>query len=206
MPAQAWVCSVEFDRCFVPAHGCPTKATLFTSTSVLTLNAWSNSSYLCSTLRPPSPLPQLENSNLTYCPIPAGQFAFSTTIPWGNHRALTTLTTRLRAVDPSINELLCIDVSTTPLDPQSDSLYGNAKIIFWATVALAIAYWVAVGLARIVSAWGRGITRHERKIWSRAQSAGFILASAISGERLGTSPALMRFCSCSIVHYHGYCF
>ncbi|RDB20150.1 hypothetical protein Hypma_012917 [Hypsizygus marmoreus] len=173
-------------------------ATLFTSTTVLTLDAWTNSSYLCSTLRPPSPLPALENVNATYCPIPAGPFALSSAIPWGRNRALTTLTTRLRAVDPSINELLCIDVSTTPLDPQPDSPYGQAKIIFWSTIALTIAYWALVGLARIVSAWGRGITRHEHGIWSRAQSAGFILASAISGERLATSPALLRFCTPSM--------
>ncbi|GLB34183.1 putative transient receptor potential (TRP) ion channel [Lyophyllum shimeji] len=173
-------------------------ATLFTTTSVLTLNAWTNSSYLCSTLRPPSPLPPVDNTTGNYCPIPAGDFAFSSSIPWGRHRALTTLTTRLRAVDPAINELLCIDVTTTPLHPRQDSPYGNAKIILWSTVALAIAYWIVVGLARIVSAWGRGTTRHEHGLWSRAQSAGFILASAISGERLATSPALMRFCTPSL--------
>lgn len=159
---------------------------------MLTLNAWTNSSYLCSALRPPSPLPPALNGG--YCPIPAGAFALSSTIPWGKHRALTTLNTRLRAVDPFSAELFCIDVSTTPLDPEPDNPYGRAKILFWATIALIIAYWVVVGIARIVSAWGRGITRHERRIWSRAQSAGYILASAISGERLATSPALMRFC------------
>ncbi|KAG6844527.1 hypothetical protein H0H87_006183 [Tephrocybe sp. NHM501043] len=171
-------------------------ATLFTSTNVLTLNAWTNSSYFCNTLRPPSPLPALDSTG-TYCPIAAGEFAFSTTIPWGNHRALTTLSTRLRAVDSSIQELLCIDVITTPLDPQPNSPYGQAKIIFWSTVGLSIAYWVIVGLARIASAWGRGITRHDG-LWSRAQSAGFIIASAISGERFATSPALMRFCTPSM--------
>ncbi|KAG6900422.1 hypothetical protein C0993_010810 [Termitomyces sp. T159_Od127] len=172
-------------------------ATLFTSTNVLTLNAWTNSSYFCSTLRPPSPLPVVNSTDGTYCPIPSGEFAFSTSIPWGDHRALTTLSTRLRAVDPSLQEVLCVDVITTPLDPQPDSPYGQAKIIFWCTVALAIAYWIVVGLARIVSAWGRGITRHDG-LWSRAQSAGFILASAISGERFATSPALMRFCTPSM--------
>ncbi|KAF8897887.1 hypothetical protein BD779DRAFT_1608372 [Infundibulicybe gibba] len=156
-------------------------ATLFTSTSVLTLNAWTNSSYLCSTLRPPSSL----SDNITHCPIPAGPFAFSSSVPWGSNRALTTLNTRLRAVDPFSDELLCIDVATTPLDPNSDRPYGRAQIILWATVGLTIAM-------------GRGITRPERSIWSRAQSAGFILASAISGERLATSPALMRFCTPSM--------
>jgi hypothetical protein len=98
-------------------------------------------------------------------------------------------------VDPFSKELLCLNVNTTPLDPgsQSQSPYGVASTIFWATVSLAILYWLVIGLARIVSAWGRGITRPGRSLWARAQSAGFIVASAISGERFATSPALMRF-------------
>jgi hypothetical protein len=174
---------------------------------VLTLSAWSNSSYLCTALRPPSPLPTLNSSNAAeaFCPIPLGPFAFASIIPWGNNRALTTLDTRLRAVDPFSNELVCIDVYTTPVDPEPGSPYGRANIILWGTAALAIAYWVVVGIARIVSAWGRGITRHDRGIWSRAQSAGFILASAISGERLSTSPALLRFCTLSVLKRCHFC-
>jgi hypothetical protein len=117
----------------------------------------------------------------------------SSTIPWGNQRALTTLTTRLRAVNPANHEVLCVDVVTTPLAPKPDSPYGDASIILWGTVGLTVAYWATVGLARIVSAWGRGISRHAG-IWSRAQSAGYIVASAISGERLSSSPALLRYC------------
>lgn len=106
-----------------------------------------------------------------------------------------TYYTRLHALDPSQNELLCIDIDTTLLVPGPvDSPYGHAHIIFWMTVALAIAYWVVVGLARLVSAWGRGSTRNGPGIWARVESAGFILASALSGERLASSPALMRFC------------
>ncbi|KAJ6587795.1 hypothetical protein B0H10DRAFT_1831452 [Mycena sp. CBHHK59/15] len=168
-------------------------ATIFTTTSVLTLNVWTNSSYMCASLRPPSPLAALTADESNYCPIAAGPFALSSAVPWGTSRPLTTLTTRLRAVDPFSNELLCLTVDTTPLDPSPNSPYGVAISIFWATVALAILYWVVVGIARIVSAWGRGITRPGRSLWAHAQSAGFILASAISGERFATSPALMRF-------------
>ncbi|KAF7335259.1 Membrane protein [Mycena sanguinolenta] len=171
-------------------------ATLFTTTSVLTLNVWTNSTYLCTSLRPPSPLTPLNDTTLnpTYCPLPAGPFALSSAIPWGTNRPLTTLNTRLRAVDPFSHELLCFDVNTTPLDPNGPhSPYGVASAIFWATVSLSILYWVVIGIARVVSAWGRGITRPGRSLWARAQSAGFILASAISGERFATSPALMRF-------------
>ncbi|THU88926.1 hypothetical protein K435DRAFT_729542, partial [Dendrothele bispora CBS 962.96] len=175
-------------------NGSSKLATLFTTTSVLTLNAWSNFSSFCDTLRPPSPLPTVENGDTDeFCPVSPGEFAFSTTVPWGSSRALTTLTTRISAVDPLTQELICIDVDTTPLNPSPDNPYGRAKVIFWATVALTIAYWVLVGFARIVSAWDRGITSKGKGVWARAQSAGFILASATSGERLATSPALLRF-------------
>ncbi|KAJ7755790.1 hypothetical protein B0H16DRAFT_1315397 [Mycena metata] len=170
-------------------------ATLFTTTSVLTLNVWTNSTFLCASLRPPSPLQPLNaNSTDYYCPIAAGPFALSTAIPWGTSRPLTTLNTRIRAVDPFSKELLCLTVNTTPLSPSGRfSPYGIAQAIFWATVSLAILYWLVVGIARVVSAWGRGISRPGRSLWARAQSAGFIVASAISGERFATSPALMRF-------------
>ncbi|KAK0190459.1 hypothetical protein F5146DRAFT_1044297 [Armillaria mellea] len=170
-------------------------ATLFTSTSILTLSAWSSSSYLCTNIH--SPDSELSVANDTnddyYCPIPAGPFALSAQIPWGSARSLTTLTTRLRAVDTFSNEMLCIEVETTPLDPTDNEPYGAAVAIFWGSVALAIAYWVVVGIARIVSAWNRGISRPGKGLWERVQSAGFILASAMSGERFATSPALLRF-------------
>lgn len=167
---------------------------MFTTTSVLTLTAWANSSYLCQNMRPPSPLPANVSSDGTYCPISSGPFGFASTIPMGNNRQLTTMITRLRAVDPLSRELLCLDTLTTPLSPQPGRPYGEASIIFWSTVGLAIGYWLLVGLTRIAFAWNRGTSRSGRGIWSRIQSAGYILASAISGERFATCPALLRFC------------
>jgi len=158
------------------------------------MNTFSNNSALCDSLLPPSPLPPL-GGNTTYCPIPAGQFALSTSIPFNTKNSLTTMDTELRAVDPSGNEILCLSVTTTPLHPGPlGSPYGNAHIIFWATIGLAATYWLIIGFARIISAWNRGFSRPGPGIWHRLESTGFILASAISGERLSTSPALMRFC------------
>lgn len=160
---------------------------------MLTFAVWDFSSFFCATVRPPSPLPQ-PNEQGNYCPLPAGPFAISTSISPGNGYELVTFYTRLRALDPSKNELFCLDLDTTPLRPGPlDSPYGRARSILWATVGLAIAYWVVVGLARLVSAWGRG-TRGGPGVWAKMERAGFVLASAISGERLATSPALMRFC------------
>lgn len=88
-----------------------------------------------------------------------------------------------------------MNLNTTILEPGvNGDVYGHANIIFWITVALAIGYWLVVGIARLVSAWGRGSTRMGTGLWARVESAGFILASAISGERLANSPALMRYC------------
>ena len=167
--------------------------------STLTFEAWMNSTYLCSSIRPPSPLPSTNNTVDMYCPISAGPFAFSTSIPWSSNHELTTQNIRLHAVDPYSNDLLCLDVQTTPLNQQLGSPYGRASIIFWSTVALAIAYWLLVGIARLASAWGRGSNRSGPGFWPKVESAGYILASAISGERLATSPALMRFCESQVI-------
>jgi hypothetical protein len=180
-------------------------ATLFTSTSVLTLGLWTNSSYFCASLRPPSPNNTTPDPRNFFCPLAPGRFAFSIQIPWGSDRALTTIETRLRAVDPVGNEYFCLVTDTTPLDPILDGgpdtgkrPYGRAQIILWATVGLTLAYWLFFSLARISSAWSRGNTRPGTNKWSILQSGGFIMASAISGERFRDSPSLLRFCTPSM--------
>lgn len=164
---------------------------------MLTFNVLNNGSIFCDTLRPPSPLPAPSNTSddKNYCPFAAGPFAFSTSIPLPSNYELATFDTRLYALDPWQHMLFCMNLNTTILDPGPvGSVYGHAHIIFWVTVGLAIAYWLVVGIARLASAWGRGSTRVGTGTWARVESAGFVLASAISGERLAGSPALMRFC------------
>ncbi|KAI0092398.1 hypothetical protein BDY19DRAFT_480836 [Irpex rosettiformis] len=175
----------------------PVATTLFTTTSMLTFDIWNNNSYFCATLRPPSPLSNPDTAGM-YCPLGPGDFALSSSIHLGSDYPLATYNTRLRALDPSQNELLCLDLSTTPVKPNSlDPIVGEFHTIFWGTVALAIGYWLVVGIARLVTARGRG-SNAGKGIWAKVEGAGFILASAISGERLATSPALMRFCTPSL--------
>lgn len=165
-------------------------------TTTLTITTYNQGFYLCDLISPPSPLPTLTASNSTYCPIQAGPYAFAVSLPLDPKNILTTMNTQLRALDTNEQEILCITVATTPLQPRlPHAPYGKAQIIFWATVGLAIAYWLIVGIARITAAWGRGLSRPGPGIWHRVQSTGFILASAISGERLAASSALMRFCA-----------
>ncbi|KAH9173446.1 hypothetical protein EDB89DRAFT_2113969 [Lactarius sanguifluus] len=172
---------------------------------LLTFDIRDNNSFFCATLRPPSPLPAPDNTSGLYCPIPAGPFAFASYAPLGSGRELTTLQTRLRAVDPFSNELLCIDIATTPLDPGAlDSVYGHAKIIFWVSIALSAAYWFLVAAARLSSAWSRRSGWSGRGFWSRVENIGFVVASAVSGEGLSKSPALIRFVTPSMrdVFFH----
>jgi hypothetical protein len=169
-------------------------ATLFSTTEILTFDIRNNNSFFCQTLRPPSPLPTLDNSTSLYCPIPAGPFAFSTYAPLTSSRELSTLQTRVRAVDPFSNELLCVDVDTTPLRPGAlGSVYGHARIIFYATVVLSVVYWLLVAVARLSSAWARRSGWSGRGLWPGVENVGIVVASAISGEGLAKSPALIRF-------------
>ena len=116
-----------------------------------------------------------------------------------------TLNNRLRVVDTSspAKELMCIDIATTPLDgdQMGNSVYGSAIIIFWVSVALCIAYWVVTGIARLTAAWGRGGSGSNRNAWDRLKGAGYMLASAVSGERFAGTPALLRFSECTpLIH------
>ncbi|KZS97792.1 hypothetical protein SISNIDRAFT_493081 [Sistotremastrum niveocremeum HHB9708] len=178
----------------------PLLATMFTTASVLTFTIFSTASAFCDSLRPPSPLPSLGNET-NYCPLPAGQLAFSTAAPLNHMYELLSLNTRVRIVDTSLPplELACIDISSAPLRPGVlHSVYGHAAIIFWVSVATAIAYWLVVGSARVAAAWKRGAGATPERFWSRVQRAGFVLVSAISGEKLANTPALLRFCTPSM--------
>ncbi|KAI6100227.1 hypothetical protein F5141DRAFT_325682 [Pisolithus sp. B1] len=173
-------------------------ATLFTQATTLTIDTFSNNSYLCDFIRQPSSLAN-SSSNSTDCPIPPGPYALAVSIPINSKNSFTTINTEFRALDPYENEILCLTVATTALQPGPlDSPYGDAHSIFWATIGLAAAYWIIVCVARLVSAWKRGTSRPASGIWARVESAGLILVSAISGERLATSPSLLRFCSPSL--------
>nr|VWO96100.1 Regulator Ustilago maydis 1 protein [Ganoderma boninense] len=179
----------------------PVATTLFTTTELLTFqqpNPQGNA-FFCASLRPASPLSTPDPNN-GYCPLSPGPFAFSSFAQVQQGYELETFDTRLRALDPYQNELLCLDLNTTILVPRTSgplSVYGHANIVFWSTVGLAIGYWVVVGIARLVAAWGRG-SAGGSGVLAKVEGVGFILASALSGERFASSPALMRFCTPSL--------
>jgi hypothetical protein len=176
------------------------QATLFTTSEILTFDVFTNSSPFCHTLRPPVLDPtKFDNTTGDYCPIDAGPFALSSYIPLKHAYELVTIETRLRAVDPFSNEILCVDVMATPVLPGvMGSVYGHAVLIMWGSIALAAAFWMTVGLARVVGAWDRGQSRSNSGFWARIEGSGYVIASAISGERFASSPALMRYCKAYI--------
>jgi hypothetical protein len=127
-------------------------------------------------------------------------------IPLSHKHALTTLTTQIRVVDASVppNELLCINVSTTPFYQAS----GIYLVFLWVPVAIAIGYWVTCWAARFAAGWvvGRvvaegpggtsapGATGHLSKLeHGLMRKWGTMMVSGLSGERLSVSGGLLRF-------------
>ncbi|KAG8823429.1 hypothetical protein FRC17_009336 [Serendipita sp. 399] len=169
-------------------------ATLFTSTNYLTFSVFDNTSSLCESLRPSSPLPALTGNETNYCPLPAGQLAFGLSIPLNTPYSLKTLVTQIRIVDSSspAHELTCLEVAVTPMTSERHP-YGAWVGIFWGTIMLALSYWLVIGVARISAAWDRGLGRSGNPWWLKVERTGFVLASALSGEKFSVSPALLRF-------------
>ncbi|KAG1723428.1 uncharacterized protein EDB91DRAFT_1172912, partial [Suillus paluster] len=98
------------------------------------------------------------------------------------HRNLTTTIRRRRTAWkwPVVRLLLSglDDVRVRPLG----SLYAIACIVFWTTVSLAAINWLIIGIARIISSWGRELSRSGSGMWRQFESIGFILASVTSSD------------------------
>ncbi|CAE6522581.1 unnamed protein product [Rhizoctonia solani] len=173
--------------------------TLIYTTSVATMDVFSNRTYFCLHVVPPAPnAPQSYTS--TDCRVPAGELAFGIQSPLPRDYQLVTLNTRIQVLDTSnpAKELACVDVGVTPIrDTGVGGSFDWAGALFWLSVGLAMAYWVVVGLARIAAAWRRGSWDSNQR-WVYIRWAGTVLASAISGERLAASPALLRFATPSM--------
>lgn len=177
---------------------------MFTTTSDLTFTTYDQRAGFCPNLRPPSPLPPpTDNTEEPYCPFDPGQLAFPVYSQWNHPYQLTTLTTRVRVVDANNppNELVCVDVPVTPVEPHGiGGGYGYAHVLFWTSVGLTIGYWILNGCARLAAA-SRRVGWGNRGGWHGIQWAGTVLTSAISGERLSTSPSLLRFGAYFCIQY-----
>ncbi|KAG9127610.1 hypothetical protein FRC07_011650 [Ceratobasidium sp. 392] len=173
--------------------------TLIYTTSLATFNVFTNRTFFCLNTVPPAPIPPQPYTD-TNCVIPAGSLAFGLATPIKHPYQLVTLNTRVQILDTSnpAKELACVDVGVTPIqDSGVGGSFNVAGVLFWVSVGLAMGYWVVVGAARIAAAWRRGSWDSNQR-WVYIRWAGTVLASAISGERLAASPALLRFATPSM--------
>lgn len=193
-------------------------ATLFTHTGDVTYNVYSSTSYACSSLFPPSPLPgPYIPGNTTYCPLTAGPIGLNLSIPLSGSFGLSTLNTKIRLVDSSVppKELTCVNVELTPYYPGA----WYYSLFLWLPVALVIAYWVTTWAGRFAAGWivgrmsmgtGTGAGMGEGELggsgtvvgedvdgWGKRGGAGrrwgTMVISGLSGERVGVSGGLLRF-------------
>ncbi|KAG8688414.1 hypothetical protein FRC09_012918 [Ceratobasidium sp. 395] len=173
--------------------------TLIYTTSIATFTVFTNRTFFCLNTVPPAPIPPQPYTD-TNCVIPAGSLAFGLSTPIKHPYQLVTLNTRIQVLDTSnpAKELACVDVGVTPIqDSGVGGSFDIAGVLFWTSVGLAMGYWVVVGAARIAAAWRRGSWDSNQR-WVYIRWAGTVLASAISGERLAASPALLRFATPSM--------
>ncbi|KAG1743558.1 uncharacterized protein EDB91DRAFT_1124967, partial [Suillus paluster] len=87
-------------------------------------------------------------------------------------------------------------------DQPLGSLYANACIVFWTTVSLAAINWLIIGIARIISSWGRELSRSGSGMWHQFESIGFILASVTSMACSHRSPTFANRLGVDDLQYH----
>ena len=75
-------------------------------------------------------------------------------------------------------------------------IYGRWTGIFWGTLGLTLGFLLVTSTSRVSAAWDRGLGRTGHPWWMKIERAGFVLASALSGEKFSVSPALLRFGEC----------
>jgi hypothetical protein len=176
-------------------------ATMFSTTSDMTYELWSTTTFACNSLFPPSPLPYpYIPNNTTYCPLDAGPFAINLSVPLKHGYPLSTLSTNVRIVDTAVpaNELLCVELDMTTYYPQG--WYYN--LFFWLPIGLAIGYWVSSWAGRFAAGWvvgrmadnvGSGDVQGWGRQGGKSRKWGTMVVSGLSGERLGFSGGLLRF-------------
>lgn len=177
-------------------------STLSVETQFLTFSVFRNDSYLCDSLYPVVPDPNATVINGVVvqpagCLYGPGQVSLGLGIPLNDTYTLGTLWTRIRLSDTSSPplDIACIEVYASPYDQQK--WYWH--LIFWFPVALAIGFFVVIALARVFCA----LTSHARAFKNKAREGSQpnvikdtiapTIVSAISGQKLALSAALLRF-------------
>lgn len=127
-------------------------STIDLDAQVLTFPIYSNESALCSSIRTTSATTGTTTNGTAVvtdsgCPYGPGEVALGYEIPLGSSYALTTVTTRLVVLDPSVPplHLACYDVDFTPYYPA----HFAYALVRYLVVGLLAAYCVAYLVARV---------------------------------------------------------
>ncbi|CAO1612884.1 unnamed protein product [Sympodiomycopsis kandeliae] len=165
----------------------------------LTFDIFSNLTFLCDNIAPAQPdntTQLVAHASCTYGP---GEVAFGVDVPINASYELGTLWTRVLLIDTSHPPLsiACVDVPFSPY--QKERWYWD--LMFYLPIGLFLAYFVSVSLARAITA----ATTRSKAFRNRAREGSApsflrdhlnpIIISAISGQGMVLSPALLRFCT-----------
>lgn len=174
-----------------------TFAAIQVSSRFLTFDIFSNLTFLCDSVVPTGDDANTQLTAHASCTYGPGTVAFGVDVPVNATYELGTIETRVLLIDTSHPPLsiACVDVPFSPYD--EDAWYWD--LMFWLPVALFIAYFTTVSLARAITA----ATTRSRAFRNRAREGRApsflrdhlnpIIISAISGQGMVLSPALLRF-------------
>ena len=169
------------------------------TTEVLTFQQAQNQSALCSSIRNPS---TVDNATSTSCPYGAGEIALGVEIPLEGSFGLTTITTHLTVLDPSVPpvQLACYMISVTPYYPS----YFPYKILHYLPIFLLASYLLIYVISRFWAAHSDFVHENETHLASSLtlklsvmDSLGdpwkMVIYSAWAGKQLVGSGSLRRF-------------
>ncbi|KAL8283166.1 hypothetical protein RQP46_005944 [Phenoliferia psychrophenolica] len=142
-------------------------STIDIDAQVLTFPIASNESALCSSIRSPNAqTTTTSNGTATVtdsgCPYGPGDVALGLDVPLGSSYPLTTITTRVVVLDPSMPalHLACYDVDVTPYYPH----FFAYKLVTYLVVALLALYCLAYLVARVWAAHSDFVHESETQL------------------------------------------
>ncbi|GAA5921360.1 hypothetical protein JCM1841_002455 [Sporobolomyces salmonicolor] len=183
-------------------------STLVIDSEVLTFEVASNQSALCSSIRTnEGTTGTMTNGSSVVtdsgCPY-SGEIALGFTVPLTSSYALTTITTSLVALDPSVPalHLACYDLSFTPYYPD----YFAYPLVRYVAIGILALYLLLYVLARFYAAYTSWLQDNEAQLASsltlkitstyapsKRQMWGSIWFSAWAGKQILLSGSLRRY-------------
>ncbi|GAA6036881.1 hypothetical protein JCM8097_006330 [Rhodosporidiobolus ruineniae] len=184
-------------------------STLVLSSSVLTFDIAANSSWLCSSIRTNEGTTGTTTNGSAVvtdsgCPY-SGEIAVGVTIPLASSYPLTTITTSVVALDPSVPalHLACYDLDFTPYYPD----YFAYPLVRFLVIGLLALFLLLYTLARIYASYTTWLSDNEAELASsltlkissphanvsRRRMYGAVWFGAWAGKQVVASGSLRRY-------------